>query len=206
MRTLTRIAIPSFLVTAIGCGAPEASPTVENATPPASEASDVGLYDPQGHMIPPSAEELAAFQYPSQADSIRVAVELQAAVDSAGEANVTVSTTAVLANGDDVAIAFGAIDWAWKDDGPCTRFALCMKYVNDVGITWGDGSFMPSFGVWRGPRSAHSCIQNAKDDVNAGQRGRAVEWVMASQIHNPPVKEWLRTHPDAVIAALAQIH
>lgn len=100
--------------------------------------------------------------------------------------------------------------WAWNDHGPCTRFLLCATYFDSFGvnITFSDGSIVPFAHVQRLTTSAHDCVQNAKNALaqSPPNRGLAVEWVMASQIHNKPLMEWMRTHPDAVVAALAQIH
>lgn len=100
--------------------------------------------------------------------------------------------------------------WAWNDHGPCTRVLLCATYFDSFGvnITFSDGSVVPFAHVQRLTTSAHDCIQNAKNALSAQppNRGLAVEWVMASQIHNKPLMDWMRTHPDAVVAALARIH
>jgi len=110
--------------------------------------------------------------------------------------------------------------WAWNDHGRCSRLLLCATYFDAWGanITFSDGSIVPFAHVQRLTTSAHDCIQNAKnalrgkppagngDQGEPPNKGLAVQWVMASQIHNPPLKEWMRTHPDAVIAALNMIH
>ncbi|HEY5176982.1 MAG TPA: hypothetical protein VII95_15605 [Terriglobales bacterium] len=107
----------------------------------------------------------------------------------------------------DVQTAYANESWAWKDNGPCTKFVLCATYFDSFGvnIAFGDGSVMPFAHVQRMTTSGHNCIQNAKDN-RLKDKGLAVEWVMASQIHNKPLMEWMRTHPDAVIAALARIN
>jgi hypothetical protein len=107
---------------------------------------------------------------------------------------------------DDVQNALMHVSWAWGNHGPCTRFFLCLFYIDHVEFRWTDGSV--SFGprIQRLTTSAHDCIQNAKNAVQRGEKPLAVEWVMASQIHNPPAWEWLRTHPDAVITALSLVH
>ena len=71
-----------------------------------------------------------------------------------------------------------------------------------------NGSFSSHVTIYRDGKSAHSCIQSALDALNESppKPGVAVEWVMASQIHNRPVFDWLKNHPDAVVAALRQIH
>jgi len=96
--------------------------------------------------------------------------------------------------------------WAWNDNGPCSQFLLCATYFDSWGVnlTFSDGSVAPFAHVQRLTTSAHDCIQNAKNAL-PGQKGLAVEWVMASQIHNPDLLNWMKNHPDAVIAALSQI-
>jgi len=114
---------------------------------------------------------------------------------------------------DDVQVAYSHILWAWGDNGPCTRFILCATYIGNFEIKFSDGDLGFSRIVQRLTTSAHDCIANAKKallgphgDGNNPDRGLAVAWVMASQIHNRPVYEWQRTHGDAVIKALSQIH
>lgn len=105
----------------------------------------------------------------------------------------------------DVDNALTHIRWAWSDNGPCTRFVLCATYIDEVGISFTNGNFGPFIKIQRLTNSAHDCIQHAKDELVQGHRGVAVEWVIASQIHNPPVYDWLRAHPDAVVTALGRI-
>lgn len=110
----------------------------------------------------------------------------------------------------DVQFAYSNILWAWNNNGPCSNFLLCWTYFDSFGvnITFGDGSIAPFAHVYRDGKSAHSCIQAAKDALSANppNRGLAVEWVMASQIHNKGVFEWLKNHPDAVVQALGSIN
>lgn len=172
-------------------------------------------YGPDGKMLPPTLADSAIFRPPTREDSLRVAAELQHNADNAQaeleqwavEGTRATSSAAESTNPANPAVehAYSHILWAWNDHGPCTRFWICLTYVNSVGIRWENGEVTPTFAVWRGARSAHECIQNAKDALSAGNPGLAVEWVMASQVHNPPVKQWLHDHPDAVVAALQRI-
>lgn len=114
---------------------------------------------------------------------------------------------------DDVQVAYQGIIWAWNNHGPCTRFVLCATYIGNFEITFGDGKIGFSKLVQRLTTSAHNCIQNAKNallgDNHNGinpDRGLAVAWVMASQIHNKPYYEWLKEHGDAVIKALSMVN
>lgn len=108
----------------------------------------------------------------------------------------------------DVEVAREHIDWAWHDNGPCTKLFLCLTYFDSFGanITFGDGSIAPFVHITRALTSAHDCIKNAKDYLGKGDRAMAIQWVMASQIHNEGVRNWLRDHPDAVIAALQSVN
>lgn len=105
----------------------------------------------------------------------------------------------------DVATAKAHIDWAWNDHGPCSRFTLCATYFDSFGVNlkFSDGSVAPFAHISRLTTSAHDCIENARRELREkGDRAMAVQWVMASQIHNRPVWEWMRAHPDAVVTAL----
>jgi hypothetical protein len=157
-------------------------------------------------MRPPTAADSAKFKAPSAADSLKLVAAIKAAVDSAKKAPKPATTQkldATNAVDPDVAFARSHIDWADGNNGPCSNFWLCVTYIDHASITFKDGDFGVRVGIWRGNTSAHDCIVNAKQALKEGNRGLAVEWVMAAQIHNPPVKDWLRTHPDAVVAALA---
>lgn len=109
---------------------------------------------------------------------------------------------------DEVATALVHIRWAWDDRGPCTRFILCATYFDHVEIRFfenGKFVFKPAPTIRRWDKSAHDCIEEAKKAAARFENPLAVEWVMASQIHNPDVKEWLRTHGSAVIEALRRL-
>ena len=116
-------------------------------------------------------------------------------------------------NSDDVSTAYVGVLWAWNDNSPCSQILLCATYIGNFEITFGNGGLGFTGVVQRITTSAHDCIKNAKDAL-MGQnkdgvnpdRGLAVAWVMASQIHNKPYYEWLKTHGDAVVAALGMIH
>lgn len=104
-------------------------------------------------------------------------------------------------------IAWTGVAWAWGNDGPCTQTWMCMTHVGNFEISFSDGNFGFGKVVHRMGNSAHDCIQNAKDAMKPPHpdRGLAVAWVMASQIHNKPYYEWLRLHGDAVLNALRRI-
>lgn len=102
----------------------------------------------------------------------------------------------------DTDVALGHINWAWGDHGPCTKFLLCATYIDHAGISFSDGNLGAFVKIQRLTTSAHDCIQNAKNALRDSNKALAVEWVMASQIHNRPVYDWLKGHGDAVVSAL----
>jgi len=85
---------------------------------------------------------------------------------------------------------------------------LCATYFDHFGLNlkFENGSVVPFAHVQRLTTSAHDCIQNAKNALTNGDRGLAVEWVIASQIHNKELMNWYAAHPDAVIAALLSVN
>src|SRR4051812_48270226 len=101
---------------------------------------------------------------------------------------------------DDVSTAYVGISWAWNNYAPCSNLILCASYIGNFEINFGTGGLGFSRIVQRITTSAHDCIKNAKDallglnhDGVNPDHGLAVAWVMASQIHNKPYYEWLRT-------------
>jgi hypothetical protein len=117
------------------------------------------------------------------------------------------ATTAVSIPADDLKKAASEIRGSWHDYDKCTRSKVCMSYFESfgVGITFGDGEIVPFAHVQRLTASRHDCIVNARDALDHGNRGMAVQWVMASQMLEPLDRNWLGDHPDAVLEALRQI-
>lgn len=107
----------------------------------------------------------------------------------------------------DVDEALRHVNWAWNNNTPCTRTALCATYFDawGVDIRFADGSVVPFARLQRLTTSAHDCIAKAREYLGNGDRGMAVQWVMASQIHNEAVRKWMKRHPDAVIGALKRL-
>lgn len=107
----------------------------------------------------------------------------------------------------DVDEAYKGVRWAWNNKGPCTRVILCATYFDSFGvnINFADGSIAPFAHIQRLTTSAHDCIQHAIEYLNKGDRGMAIQWAMASQIHNKKYMNWMHTHPDAVVVALQKI-
>jgi hypothetical protein len=104
----------------------------------------------------------------------------------------------------DVAVAIRYIKGAWNDFTHCTRAPACNTYFETFGvaISFADGSFVPFSRVQRLTATSHDCIKTAKALQQQGDKSLAVQWVMASRIENTRVRDWLGTHPDAVLAAL----
>lgn len=135
-----------------------------------------------------------------------IKTELQALTEEGLTADDYIYAESNSVTSSDVDTALLHIRWAWNDHGPCTRFWLCATYIDDFGISFSDGNFGIRVGIYRLHKSAHECIVKAKEERTNGNKAQAVQWVMASQIHNRPVYEWLRNHGDAVITALDQVY
>jgi hypothetical protein len=117
------------------------------------------------------------------------------------------ATTALSIPADDLKKAGSEIRASWHDYDKCTRSKVCSSYFESfgVGLTFGDGEIVPFAHVQRLTASRHDCIVNARDALDHGNRGMAVQWVMASQMLEPLDRNWLGDHPDAVLEALRQI-
>ena len=104
----------------------------------------------------------------------------------------------------DVAVAIRYIRQAWYDFTHCRQTPACNTYFESFGvaISYGDGSLAPFSHVQRLTATSHDCIKTAKNLQEQGDKNLAVQWVMASRIENTRVRDWLGTHPDAVLEAL----
>jgi hypothetical protein len=93
---------------------------------------------------------------------------------------------------------------AWRDYGPCEVHRVCDAYFESYGValTFNDGTIIPFAHVQRLLASAHDCLINARAALERGDRGLAVQWVMASYMHDDAFRSWLGDHPDTVVAAL----
>ena len=122
-------------------------------------------------------------------------------------APATGASTAVSVPDEDLKKAASEIRGSWRDYDKCTRSKVCSSYFESfgVGITFGDGEIVPFAHVQRLTASRHDCIMNARDALDRGDRGMAVQWVMASQMLEPLDRNWLGDHPDAVLEALRHI-
>jgi hypothetical protein len=104
----------------------------------------------------------------------------------------------------DVAVAIRYIKDAWYDFTHCRQASACNTYFESFGvaISYGDGSLAPFSHVQRLTATSRDCIKTAKMLQEQGDKSLAVQWVMASRIENTRVRDWLGTHPDAVLEAL----
>jgi len=121
-----------------------------------------------------------------------------------GDKTAPASTSAVVP-ADEVKKALSEIKTSWQDFRKCERSRVCGAYFESfgVGITFNDGTIVPFSHTQRLTASEHDCIVNARAALNRGDRGLAVQWVMASKLNtSPDVRDWLGDHPDAVVEAL----
>lgn len=95
---------------------------------------------------------------------------------------------------------------AWHDRFRCMPVDFCSSYFDSFGVAlvFADGSASPFEHVQRGDTAAHKCIKLAKGYLAKGDRGRAVEWAIASQT-SLNVRDWMREHPDEVLELLGRV-
>jgi hypothetical protein len=119
----------------------------------------------------------------------------------------TSTSTPIVIPADDLKQAESEIRASWHDYEKCAHSKVCSAYFESfgVGITFGDGEIVPFRHLQRLTTSRHDCIQNARDAAARGDRGLAVQWVMASQSLEPLDRNWIGDHPDAVLEALRHI-
>ena len=113
-------------------------------------------------------------------------------------------TSAPAAAEADVAVAIGHVREAWNDFTHCRRPSACNTYFETFGVamSFGDGSIAPFAHVQRLAATSRDCIKTARAYLDQGDKNLAVQWVMASRIENTRVRDWLGSHPDAVVEAL----
>jgi hypothetical protein len=104
----------------------------------------------------------------------------------------------------DVKTVLSELILAWHNYDACDRAKACSASFETFGvaITFNDGTIVPFAHMQRNRTSAHDCIVNAREALAHGDRGMAVQWVMASYLHDAAFRNWLADHPDAVVAAL----
>ncbi len=106
----------------------------------------------------------------------------------------------------DIKTILAEITSAWRNYDPCVPHSACDAYFESYGValTFNDGTIVPFAHVQRLMASGHDCIVNARAALERGDRGLAVQWVMASYNHQHAFRAWLGDHPDTVAAALAR--
>ena len=114
------------------------------------------------------------------------------------------AATAVPAS--DIKTALTEIRKSWRDFNGCDRQNLCGVYFDTFGVAleFNDGTIAPFAHERRHLLSSHDCVVKAREALDHGDRGLAVQWIMAAQELNPPQRAWVSDHPDAVVAALHQ--
>jgi hypothetical protein len=107
----------------------------------------------------------------------------------------------------DVAVALSYIRAAGADFTHCRRVSACTTYFETFGVAipFSDGSIVPFSHVQRLTATSRDCVKKAKALQEQGDRSLAVQWAMAARLENPRVRDWLGSHPDAVLEALRQV-
>jgi hypothetical protein len=124
----------------------------------------------------------------------------QAADPAAAQPQVTAPAPAEA----DVNEAISHVRDAWNDFTHCRRPSACNTYFESFGvaISFSDGSIAPFTHIQRLTATSRDCIKTARAYLEQGDKSRAVQWVMAARIENTRVRDWLGSHPDAVLEAL----
>ena len=128
-----------------------------------------------------------------------------AQTDAASAQTAAPAATAVVPPGD-VKKALDEIRASWRDFNGCDRQNLCGVYFDSFGVAleFNDGTIAPFAHERRHLLSQHDCIIKAREALERGDRGLAVQWIMAAKELNPPLRAWMSDHPDAVVEALHQ--
>ena len=124
------------------------------------------------------------------------------------QANAT-QANAVQANVEkaDVVQATAYLKTAAADFTNCRRASACKTYFDAFGVAipFADGSIVPFSHVQRLSATSRECVKKAKALEEEGDRSLAVQWAMAARIENRTIRDWLGSHPDAVLEALRQV-
>ena len=104
----------------------------------------------------------------------------------------------------DVRTAENYLREAWNDFSHCRRPSACDTYFDTFGVAipFTDGSIVPFSHIQRLTATSRDCIKAARTYIDQGDRRLAVQWAMAARIENKRVRDWLGSHPDAVVEAL----
>src|SRR5262249_11397432 len=75
----------------------------------------------------------------------------------------------------------------WRDFNRCDRQNLCGVYFDSFGVAleFNDGTIAPFAHERRHLLSAHDCIIKAREALDHGDRGLAVQWIMAAKELSP---------------------
>jgi hypothetical protein len=106
----------------------------------------------------------------------------------------------------DIKKALTELRSSWRNFNGCDRQNLCGVYFDTYGValTFNDGTIAPFAHLRRHTLSPHDCIINAREALDKGDRGLAVQWAMAAKAEDLPMRTWMSDHPDAVVEALHQ--
>jgi hypothetical protein len=196
--SLRGLAISGALAVAAAC-APVIAQT-ESPPPADSSASPTQAADAARTESTPQATDPAQSASPPQPAS---PAQPSGPAPSSSLAPST-GAAAVAIPDEDLKEAASKIRRSWHDYNKCTHSKICYSYFDSfgVGITFADGEIVPFAHVQRLTASKHDCIVNAREAADHGNRGVAVQWVMASQMTEPLDRNWVGDHPDAVLQAL----
>src|SRR5689334_11024617 len=111
------------------------------------------------------------------------------------------STSSPLPDAADLNTATIYIRDAWNDFTHCRRPSACSAYFDTFGVAipFSDGAIVPFAHIQRLGATSRECIKTARASLDQGDRSLAVQWVMAARIENERVRDWLGSHPDAVV-------
>jgi len=167
---------------------PQAADPAQGASPPQPAGAAQGANSAQAESPPQPASPAAQPSGPAPSSSLAPAT----------------GTAAVAIPDEDLKEATSKIRRSWHDYNKCNHSKICYSYFDSfgVGITFADGEIVPFAHVQRLTASKHDCIVNAREAADHGNRGVAVQWVMASQMTEPLDRNWVGDHPDAVLEAL----
>jgi hypothetical protein len=104
----------------------------------------------------------------------------------------------------DIKVATGYVKDAWNDFSHCRRPSACNTYFESFGVAlaFADGSIAPFARTQRLTATSRDCIKTARAYLEHGDKSLAVQWAMAARLENKRVRDWLGSHPDAVLEAL----
>ncbi|HEY2401148.1 MAG TPA: hypothetical protein VGI23_12395 [Steroidobacteraceae bacterium] len=186
-----------MLAVALATAAQSQTPTSDQApTPAAMDATSQAPIAAPNTGAAPASEPTAARE--STAAQVRIAPAADTLPANAAQANVEKA---------DVAQAATYLKTAAADFTNCRRASACKTYFDSFGVAipFADGSIVPFSHVQRLSATSRECVKKAKALEEEGNRSLAVQWAMAARIENRTIRDWLGSHPDAVLEALRQV-